>query len=488
MRRLLPVFLVFLSFQAWSQSACSQKSTLFQFDAQMKPRVFTEKLGNHPQFPFLQQVNGVVTRAAFLDAVKDPRNRKKYKKEFDVFNELLKEIGFAKGYRDLKLGNVENLYVNPGTIGNLGFFNKENGYIYVRLNPAGEGDDGVAAWRVTGPEGCYFYILHTCGNAFFANNPGGAGSGCCREVTVKVQTDTLSAADRWRYRPLHIDIRFYQARIVAAKGKYDTVYRLVHRIDTVTTVMDSGSLPGMLTGKATVERLLVCRDTVLSIAIPLGGDTTGSGSGLWYAHSDTVFVREEYQGLQDCIRRWEIDMDGGISFNSMPRYDNTTEHTRSNGAQVAGEVSVSRIFSHWLQAGIAASYIRLSYQDDLPYAGSTPNTYNSIFPAKPIVPVQLFGKATIGGPRGWQSTLSLMAGYSFPAGHGEITDNGATLGARPSLKGGPTAGLRMGIAYFFNYSFGIGITAGGQYFDNKGALMSYHLMAMPVTCGLRFRF
>ena len=182
MRRILPLFLVFLSYQAWSQSACPRKSTLFHFDPQMKPRIFTEKLGNHPQFPFLQQDSGVSTRAAFLKAAKDPFSRKGYKKEFDVFNDLLKDIGFARGYRDLKLRDIENLYINPGTIGNLGFFNKENGYIYVRLNPAGEGDDGVAAWRVTGPDGCYFYILHTCGNAFFlrmipmAPGPVAAGS------------------------------------------------------------------------------------------------------------------------------------------------------------------------------------------------------------------------------------------------------------------------------------------------------------------------
>ena len=132
----------------------------------MRPRVFTEKLGNHPQFPFLQYEKGTTTRALFLKAAKDPDSRKNYKKEFGVFNELLHEIGFTNGYKDLRLHNVENLYINPGTIGNLGFFNGESNYIYVKLNPAGEGDDGIAAWKITGPDGCYLYILHTCGNAF----------------------------------------------------------------------------------------------------------------------------------------------------------------------------------------------------------------------------------------------------------------------------------------------------------------------------------
>jgi hypothetical protein len=487
MRRFLSVLLVLLSLRVSSQSACSPKSTLFHFDPQMKPRVFTEKLGNHPQFPFLQQENGVITRTAFLKAVKDPASRKAYKNEFSVFNELLKEVGFAGGYRDLRLGDIENLYINPGTIGNLGFFNKENGYIYVRLNPAGEGEDGIAAWRVTGPEGCYFYILHTCGNAFFANDPDGAGAGCCRELTVKAQTDSLPALVRPHKRPLYLSIRFYQARITEVKNKYDTTYQLIRSIDTVTTVTDTASLPGKLLGRSVVAQLLICRDTVLSVKVPVVADTTGSDAPIRDTLADTTFVCE-YSGIQVCRRKWEIAADGGASFNSIPRYDNTTEHTRTNGVQLAGELAVSRIFSHWFQAGIAASWFTLSYQDDLPYAGSTPNTYNTVYPAKPIVPVQFFGKATIGGPVGWQSTISLMAGYSIPVGHGQITDNGATLVVTPSLKGGLTGGVRMGIAYFFNCTFGMSLTTGGQYFDNKGSLMTYHLIALPVTLGLRFRF
>ncbi|HTR30129.1 MAG TPA: hypothetical protein VMH27_12715 [Puia sp.] len=487
MRFFLPVILILFSIRVWSQSACSPKSALFQFDPQMKPRAFTEKLGNHPQFPFLQQEHGVSSRAAFLKSVRDPANRKTYKAEFGVFNELLKEIGFSNGYRDLKLSNVENLYINPGTIGNLGFFHKENGYIYVRLNPAGEGEDGIAAWRVTGPEGCYFYILHTCGNAFFAHDPGGAGSGCCREVAVNVQSDTMATVTRPRKRPLLISLRLYQASVTAARTGYDTVYQLVRSVDTSIMVTDSAVPSATIRVKGMGTKLLVCRDTVLTIRLPVETDTAGVSNPIRYSLADTTFVRES-GGARVCRRKWEIAADGGVSFNSIPRYDNTTRHTRTNGAQLTGELAISRIFNHWLQAGIVASYMVLSYQDDLPYAGSVPNTYNTVFPARPMVPLQLFGKATIGGPRGWQSTVSLTAGYSVPVGHGEITDNGVTLTAKPALKGGLTSGIRLGIAYFFTCSFGMSLTTGGQYFDNKGSTMSYRLVALPVTFGFRFRF
>jgi hypothetical protein len=488
MRRLLPIFLSLIYFQALSQSACLKKSTLFQFDPQMRPRVFTEKLGNHPQFPFLQYEKGITTRALFIKAAKDPASRKDYIKEFAAFNELLHEIGMTNGYKDLKPANVENLFINPGTIGNLGFFNRENGYIYVKLNPEGEGDDGVAAWKITGPEGCYFYILHTCGNAFFANDPA-AGPNCCREVTIKANTDTLNTVIHPRDRPLHIAIRWYQAVVVPGKKhkQYDTLFRLVRSIDTTSLISDSSSLPGKISGQQWVTRTLICRDTIFALHIPLTADVPAGNDSLTYILADTTYMTVS-KGKQDCNRKWEIAADAGASFNSIPRYDNNTEHTRTNGAQLAGELAISRIFSHSFQAGISASYMTLTYQDDLPYPGAAPNTYNTVYPAKPIVPIQLFGKATIGGPLGWQSILSVSAGYAIPVGDGRIINSGNTLSTKPSLKGGPTAGLTAGVAYFFNCTFGISLSAAGQYFDNKGAVMTYHLVALPVTLGLRFRF
>jgi hypothetical protein len=201
-----------------AQSYCKRSSTLFQFDQHSKPRLFTEKLGNHPQFPFLQHDSGITTRALFIKAVKDPNNRKNYKIAFYVFNRLLEDIGFVNGYKDVKTANVENLFINPGTIGNLGFFNRESNYIYVRLNPAGEGDDGIAAWKLTGPSGCSFYILHTCGNAFFANDPAAGGPGCCKDITVKVATDTIGTTGP-HDRPLHLTIHFYQGVINAGRKK-----------------------------------------------------------------------------------------------------------------------------------------------------------------------------------------------------------------------------------------------------------------------------
>jgi hypothetical protein len=489
MRFFSAVFLslaLLMSFGAWSQTTCKRSSTLFQFDQHLHPRNFTEKLGNHPQFPFLQRDSGVVTRALFIQAVKNPESRKNYKIEFDVFNRLLKDIGFAGGYKDLKASHVENLFINPGTIGNLGFFNKESGYIYVKLNPAGEGDDGIAAWKITGPAGCYFYILHTCGNAFFANDPTAGGPGCCKEIGVHVTTDTANTAAA-HDRPLHLRINFYQGVIMSGKkkGTLDTTYRLMRSLDTLTILKDSAGRPGKVYAKDFADRWVLCKDTTLQLHIPLNFDTTDNT--LEYKQSDTTYIRLTSQGKDDCHKKWEIDADGGGSFNSIPRFDNTTQHSRTNGAQPYAELDVSRIFSHWFQAGISAAYMTLSYQDDIAYPGSAPNTYNTVYPAKPVIPVQLFGRATIGGPMGWQANVSLSAGYSFVSG-GKIVNNGNTLGTKPGTKGGFTAGGGMSVAYFFTCKFGLALNVSGQYFNNKATAMTYHLVALPVSLGIRFRF
>ena len=478
--------LTLLSARTLAQSSCKRSSTLFQFDPHLHPRNFTEKLGNHPQFPFLQHQNGVTTRALFIRAARNPGSRKKYKTEFEVFDRLLKDIGFVHGYKDLKTANVENLFINPGTIGNLGFFNRENGYIYVRLNPAGEGDDGVAAWRVTGPAGCYFYILHTCGNAFFANDPAAGGPACCRDIGVTVTTDTANTA-ALHDRPFHLVIRFYQGIIGAAKkkGTWDTAYRLVRSIDTTTTIRDSAGRPGKVYGKEWSGRWVLCKDTILHLHISLSIDT--ADNRLVYTHSDTSYIRLANHGNDDCRKKWEIDGSGGGSFNSIPRFDNTTEHSRTNGAQPFAELAFSRIFSHWFQAGVEAAYMTLSYQDDIAYPGSAPNTYNTVYPAKPAIPVQVFGRATIGGPRGWQANVSLSAGYSFVSG-GKIVNNGTTLTTKPGAKSGLTAGGGMSIAYFFNCKFGLALNVSGQYFNIRGSTQTWHLVALPVSLGIRYRF
>src|SRR5580765_2043655 len=205
-------FLLFVSAlivsQAYSQKNCVQKSILYKFYPGIPATPFTQALGNHPEFEFLQKINGVTTVDKFIEAVYLPENKTKYGREFKAFDVLLRNSGFTNGYKDLNIKNVEDVFITPGTPGNLGFYDKEKdriSYIYVKLNPAGEPAGGVAAWKLTNKNGCYFYVLHTCGNAWYPNTPDApsiqlvpahartkpvpvpipSGKDCCKTVTVE---------------------------------------------------------------------------------------------------------------------------------------------------------------------------------------------------------------------------------------------------------------------------------------------------------------
>jgi len=485
----------FLFGNGYAQKACSRKSPLFQFDPQVHARLFTEKLGNHPQFPFLQRENGITTPALFIKSVKDAGSREKYPDEFKIFDALLKDIGFKGGYKDLHLSNIKNSYVNDGTLGNLGFYNKEKpdyNYIYVRLNPAGEGRDGVRAWKITGPSGCYFYILHTCGNAFYPSHQDGD---CCRLIQAETRINPLELAAEGKDRPLHVKINFYKAIIYYSghrkkdgKKGPDTLVSLIRSIDTTTIYHDSIGKAVRVSAREVVNKFMVCRDTVWQMRPVLVADSLpGAADSMSYVLSDTVYLTKASNGEVPCHKKWEISLDGGVSYNAIPRFDNTAIHTRTDGGHPVAELAISRIFSPWFQAGISATYITLSYQDDVAYPGSTAGTYNTVYVGKPLIPVQLFGKATIGGPLHWQSNISLSAGYSVHV-KDEIADNGNTLTTKPGVKGGLTAGFKLGVSYFFSCKFGLGASFTGQYFNNSATTMNYHLMALPLTLGIRYRF
>ncbi|MDP9043092.1 MAG: hypothetical protein M3N30_14025, partial [Bacteroidota bacterium] len=151
MRAYLFFCLIITSTAVFAQKPCYQNSRLYRFDKHDEPRLFTDPLGRRPQFPFLQRVNGITTPQAFLKSINDPRQRAKYTRTFPAFDLLLHNSGFPHGYKDLNIKNVRKVYITPGTVGNLGFFNQQTNiidYLYVKLNPAGEAPEGIEAWKL----------------------------------------------------------------------------------------------------------------------------------------------------------------------------------------------------------------------------------------------------------------------------------------------------------------------------------------------------
>ncbi|MBS1597051.1 MAG: hypothetical protein JST75_02415 [Bacteroidetes bacterium] len=510
MRYILLFASAFIFSQAYSQKKCVQNSILYKF-YDIPPTEFTQPLGNHPEFEFLQKINGVTTVEKFIEAVYLPENKTKWGREFKAFDVLLRNSGFTNGYKDLSLKNVENVFVKAGTNGNLGFYDKEKdriSYIYVKLNPGNEDPQGIAAWKLTNKDGCYLYILHTCGNAWYPNEPGApsvmvsrshsknsppknSGTDACKVVTVETITKPVEQKVDSVERPLHISIDFYQGDITPSKQKknsFDTAIHLIHHLDTVRMFKDKAGSQFKVYANPQTNKIIICKDTVVKLYTQLVEDKSKPSAfdSTIFKFADTVYF-ETKASQPICKNKIEITLDGGISFNAIPRLDNSAQHTQTDGSHVAAEFTISQIFNNWLQAGISASYMTLSYQDDLPYPGSVAGTYNQVYLGNPIIPVQLFGKFTFGKPIGWQANLSLSVGYSIPT-KGKIVNNGITLTTTPSVQGAPTAGIKLGVAYFFTCKFGLGISAAGQYFANKGALRNYNLFALPITGGLRIRF
>ncbi len=435
-----------------------------------------------------------------------PNNSAKYTRTFPAFDLLLRNSGFVNGYKDLSVKNVKKVYITPGTIGNLGFFNKEKNiinYLYVKLNPAGESPEGVEAWKLINKDGCFLYILFTCGNAFYPNGKavivkGGGpvieGGACCRTITVQSTATAVPQQQDSITRKAQLRMNFYLAHLVSSnrKGiKYDTIVELIRYKDTSIHFRDRLIIPAKLDSASRVKYFKACRDSIVQMQFPLVGDSTqqtDTTKMLRFVMADTIYDKQKPPREEtECENSWAISVEIGKSWNSIPRLDNQFQHTQTNGSQATATIEISRIFVPWFQLGIRASYIVLSYQDDINYAGSTPGIYNTVYLAKPIIPIQLFGKFNLGKEVGWQLSISPAFGFSIPT-NGKIVSGSTTLTTSPNLQGDFTASLKFGVSYYFNCNIGLGASFTGEYFNNKSDLIAYSLYALPVQGGIHFRF
>lgn len=508
MRALIISFLVIVSSALYAQKPCYHHSRLYLFDKHNEPKLFTDPLGRHPQFPFLQRKNGITTPELFIKSIQDSNQRKKYNRTFPAFDLLLRNSGFWNGYKDLNIKNVKKVYITPGTVGNLGFYNKDNGilsYDYVILNPAGESPDGIEAWKLINKDGCFLFILFTCGNAWYPNGDvvisggvGGSGAGtnggnCCKTVTVKSYVTAVPQEKDSIIRPVQMRMNYYRGQITSSykKGRiYDTTYELIRYKDTLIHFKDRLVVPAKLDSASCYKVFNICRDSLVQLRIPLAGDSslqTDSIHPVRYVLADTVFDKHETKVEPVCDNKWEISIEGGNSWNSIPRLNDPVQHTQTNGGQTTATLEISRFLAPWFQLGLSGSYVILSYQDDIAYPGNVAGTYNTVYLGKPIIPIQLFGKFNFGKPVGWQLSISPRFGYSIPL-NGKITDNGVTLTTSPNLKGDFSAGLKFALAYYFSCRIGLAVSFTGQYFNNKSDLIAYSLWALPAQAGLRVRF
>src|ERR1700692_4692104 len=237
MRAIIFFCLVIASTTIYAQKPCYHHSRLYLFDKHNEPKLFTDPLGRHPQFPFLQRKNGITSPELFIKSIQDTNQRKKYNRTFPAFDLLLRNSGFWNGYKDLNTKNVKKVYITPGTVGNLGFYNQQTNvmnYLYVKLNPSGEAAEGIEAWKLINKNGCFLYILFTCGNAFYPNGEvvvtTTGGGNCCRTITVKSSVTAVPQQKDSIIRPVELRMNHYRAHLMPSRIKgrtYDTAFELI---------------------------------------------------------------------------------------------------------------------------------------------------------------------------------------------------------------------------------------------------------------------
>jgi hypothetical protein len=186
--------------------------------------------------------------------------------------------------------------------------------------------------------------------------------------------------------------------------------------------------------------------------------------------------------------RWEVSASAGLSQFATPAFEHGKIHTRRNASQFTGALTLGRYFRPWLQAGVSVSLLEVSYLSDAVHDGSLPQTYNTVYLASPMIPVQLFAKAYIGGETGFRSGYAVLAGYALVRdGH---IDNaaGKRLNATPGTGNCFVAGFQASLDYFFNRHLGLGASGTIQRFWMKSHGADRPGFIFPVTAGVRYRF
>jgi hypothetical protein len=146
-------------------------NTLYKFDNTGSPKE-VRKLGSAPEFPFLRNLTS--SRQVY-NAIKSHNNAK--------LNDLLMQIGYENGAKDLQPSDITEAWVPVGTEGNMG----SRGYTYGYYKLAGDPAE-FKAWKIQPNEGSTakpLYLFSKCGNAFYPNGTRTA----CISVPVNVTPD-----------------------------------------------------------------------------------------------------------------------------------------------------------------------------------------------------------------------------------------------------------------------------------------------------------
>ena len=205
---------------------------------------------------------------------------------------------------------------------------------------------------------------------------GGANNGnCCRTVTVKSSVAAVPQQKDSISRPAILRINYYRAYLMPSNKKnkrYDTTVQLIKHKDTLVHFKDRLVIPARMDSASQYKVYNICRDSLVQMQFPLVGDLTketDSTHPVHYTLSDTVYQKEEPVVVDEVIINGRFLLkpeNRGIAFrDSMIPFS----IRRLMDHQITATLEISRILARWFQLGLSASYVVLSYQDDIGYPG-----------------------------------------------------------------------------------------------------------------------
>jgi len=183
MKRLILITACFtIAASAFGQSECSKNNAIYKFDnsnGEAPKEIRT--LGSDPEFNFMRNLGS--PHQVYAAIKKCERNNPGSRKMTEL-NNMLMDIGFANGAKDLNESDISMYYIPPGTEGNMG--SGKLNTMYCKL--VGSSTE-FKSWKITSPSSsrCYVYILAKCGNAFYPKEPKATA---CLNVPVTLTGDT----------------------------------------------------------------------------------------------------------------------------------------------------------------------------------------------------------------------------------------------------------------------------------------------------------
>lgn len=194
-------------------------------------------------------------------------------------------------------------------------------------------------------------------------------------------------------------------------------------------------------------------------------------------------------------QKWELGLNGGIVWNTLPSYIEKTEYTAPSKLSLMGNVKLMRNFKKW-QVGLSVSAMQLTYINKMQFwleDMSTPFSEepfgDKVVMANPAVPVTLFVNRKVDFKR-VELYGGLSAGYVYLSQRIKYF-TGATFQTYHNTGSGYTIGAQLGGTYYITRHIGLNGELSAAYLQlcmKNDYIGTYHVWAFPATLGIRYRF